>query len=114
MIGRRPLTGSGASSAGLELSSGPGRSRPRPAPRTFGFQSLQPLGGASSLVGGPEEEEAALGEEAVPRAPARGWARLRPRPRGGRKGGAASAPAAAAGLAAPAGPAEERARRGPG
>lgn len=95
----------------LNLSSGPGRSRPRPAPRTFVFQSLQPLGGASSRVGGPEEDEAAQVEEAVPRAPARGWARLRPRPRGGRKGGVASAPAAAAGLAAPAGSADGRARQ---
>lgn len=75
-MGRRLLTGSGASSAGLALSSGPGRSRPRPAPRTFGFQSPQPLGGARSRVGGPEEEEAAQDEEAVPRAPARGWDEL--------------------------------------
>lgn len=75
-MGRRPLTGSGASSAGRALSSGPGRSRPRPAPRTFGFQSPQPLGGARSRVGGPEEEEAAQNEEAVPRAPARGRAEL--------------------------------------
>lgn len=65
-------------------------------------------------MGGPEEEEAAQDEEAVPRAPARGWARLRPRPRGGRKGGVASAPEAAAGLAAPEGAAEGRTRRGAG
>lgn len=87
-IGRRPLTDSGASSTGLALSSGPGRSQPRPAPRTFGFQSPQPLGGARSRVGGPEEEEeAAQDEEAVPGAPARGWAELASPPPSGRAEG---------------------------
>ncbi|XP_037060363.1 translation initiation factor IF-2-like [Peromyscus leucopus] len=89
-MGQRPLTDSGASPAGRALSFGPGRSRPRPAPRTFGFQSPQPLGGARSRVGGPEEEEAAQDEEAVPRALARGRAELACAPALGAGGRAAS------------------------
>lgn len=90
-MGRRPLTDSGASSTGIALSSGPGRSRPRPKSRTFGFQSPQPLGGARSRVGGPEEEvEAAQDEEAVPPAPARGRDKLAGAPALGAGGRAVS------------------------
>lgn len=90
-MGRRPLTDSGASSTGVALSSGPGRSRPRPTPRTFGFQSPQPMGGARSRVGGPEEEvEASQGEEAVPPAPERGRAELAGAPALGAGGRAVS------------------------